>query len=84
MLAVGSTIRQRQDFRMWLWFFARIQTRAPFLRRPNGVHVFPKRKADTLPDDINSSNRPSSAKGLIFVIYLLFRVKFWSRFQKNL
>ena len=64
MFAVGSTLRQRQNLRVRLWFFARIQTRASFLWRSDGVHIFSKREDHSLPNHIDSGDRPPPTKAL--------------------
>ena len=64
MFAVRSTVRQRQNLRVRLWFFARIQARASFLRWPDGVHIFSKREDHSLPNHIDSGNRPPPANAL--------------------
>jgi hypothetical protein len=64
MFPVRSTVRQRQNLRVRLWFFARLQARTSLLWRPDGVHVFRKRKAHSLPNHLDSGDRAPPAKAV--------------------
>ena len=64
MFAVRSTVRQRQNLRVRLWFFARLQARTSLLWRSDGVHIFTKRKAHSLPNHLDSGDRSPPANVL--------------------